>query len=384
MSFEIVFIVVAVIGFVVFMVKRTIETVLDTNRAIFSLAYILDNVRYTIMFLSFLATQILGYIAINKLLDNYSMPVNLSFIVNILAFVATVLISALITTSIVQAERAIAEGGYSTQQFLTIATILIAMSIIDYNSLKEGATQVFNQIEQYKVKEIKKIDSLTSVSLNSTISLLKQKQKELKEINEMIGYSSDKERAKLFIKRDKINSDIERLSNKIAAFNNKLKEEQAKAIQELKSENRANLKAISEAVIGLMLLAFLASSARSILLRDTIELSVNEIETETKGNINEDETLQRIKPNKTELQQKYVIEAMKEYADQMGYTLGKTESIIGLKFARDKIVELAKAKALKDNIVLELGKPTAQRLIDNLTIRQIVGDYLREKSELAA
>ena len=384
MSFEIVFIVVAVIGFVVFMVKRTIETVLDTNRAIFSLAYILDNVRYTIMFLSFLATQILGYIAINKLLDNYSMPVNLSFIVNILAFVATVLISALITTSIVQAERAIAEGGYSTQQFLTIATILIAMSIIDYNSLKEGATQVFNQIEQYKVKEIKKVDNLTAVSLNSTISLLKQKQKELKEINEMISYSSDKERAKLFIKRDKINSDIERLSNKIAAFNNKLKEEQAKAIQELKSENRANLKAISEAVIGLMLLAFLASSARSILLRDTIELSVNEIETETKGNISEDETLQRIKPNKTELQQKYVIEAMKEYADQMGYTLGKTESIIGLKFARDKIVELAKAKALKDNIVLELGKPTAQRLIDNLTIRQIVGDYLREKSELAA
>ncbi len=384
MSFEIVFIVVAVIGFVVFMVKRTIETVLDTNRAIFSLAYILDNVRYTIMFLSFLATQILGYIAINKLLDNYSMPVNLSFIVNILAFVATVLISALITTSIVQAERAIAEGGYSTQQFLTIATILIAMSIIDYNSLKEGATQVFNQIEQYKVKEIKKIDSLTSVSLNSTISLLKQKQKELKEINEMISYSSDKERVRLFAKRDKINRDIERLSNKIAAFNNKLKEEQAKAIQELKSENRANLKAISEAVIGLMLLAFLASSARSILLRDTIELSVNEIETETKGNISEDETLQRIKPNKTELQQKYVIEAMKEYADQMGYTLGKTESIIGLKFARDKIVELAKAKALKDNIVLELGKPTAQRLIDNLTIRQIVGDYLREKSELAA
>ena len=384
MSFEIVFIVVAVIGFVVFMVKRTIETVLDTNRAIFSLAYILDNVRYTIMFLSFLATQILGYIAINKLLDNYSMPVNLSFIVNILAFVATVLISALITTSIVQAERAIAEGGYSTQQFLTIATILIAMSIIDYNSLKEGATQVFNQIEQYKVKEIKKIDSLTSVSLNSTISLLKQKQKELKEINEMISYSSDKERVRLFAKRDKINRDIERLSNKIAAFNNKLKEEQAKAIQELKSENRANLKAISEAVIGLMLLAFLASSARSILLRDTIELSVNEIETETKGNISEDETLQRIKPNKTELQQKYVIEAMKEYADQMGYTLGKTESIIGLKFARDKIVELAKAKALKDNIVLELGKPTAQRLIDNLTIRQIVGDYLREKGEMAA
>ena len=383
MGFEIVFIVVAVIGFVVFMVKRTIETVLDTNRAIFSLAYILDNVRYTIMFLSFLATQILGYLAINKLLDNYSMPVNLSFIVNILVFVATVLISALITTSIVQAERAIAEGGYSAQQFLTIATILIAMSIIDYNSLKEGATQVFSQIEQYKVKEIKKIDSLTSVSLNSTISLLKQKQKELKEINEMISYSSDKERVRLFAKRDKINRDIERLSNKIAAFNNKLKEEQAKAIQELKSENRANLKAISEAVIGLMLLAFLASSARSILLKDVIEVPESEKPTEV-NTINEDETLQRIKPNKTELQQKYVIEAMKEYADQMGYTLGKTESIVGLKFARDKIVELAKAKALKDNIILELGKPTAQRLIDNLTIRQIVGDYLREKSELAA
>ena len=383
MGFEIVFIVFAVIGFVVFMVKRTIETVLDTNRAIFSLAYILDNVRYTIMFLSFLATQILGYIAINKLLDNYSMPVNLSFIVNILVFVATVLISALITTSIVQAERAIAEGGYSAQQFLTIAIILGAMSIIDYNSLKEGATQVFSQIERYKVKEIKKIDNLTSVSLNSDISLLKQKQNELKEINEMISYSSDRERVRLFAKRDKISRDIERLSNKISVFNNKLKNEQAKAIQELKNENRDNLKSISEAVIGLMLLAFLASSARSILLSDIIEVKENENSTEP-NTTNEDTQIQTLKPNKTELQQKYVIEAMKEYSDQMGYTLGKTESIISLKFVRDKIVELAKAKALKDNIVLELGKPTAQKLIDNLTIRQIVGDYIREKSEKVA
>ena len=383
MDFEIVFIVIAVVGFVGYMAKRTILTVMDRDRAIFSLAYILDNVRYTIMFLSFLATQILGYIAINKLLESYSMPVNLSFIVNVIVFVATILISALITTSIVQAERAIAEGGYSKEQFLTIAIILVAMSVIDYNSLKEGATQIFSQIEQYKVKEIKKVDNLTAVSLNSTISLLKQKQSELKELNEMISYSSDREKTKLFSKRDKINRDIERLSNKITAFNNKLKAEQGKEIKQLKIENRASLKAISEAVIGLMLLAFLASSARSVLLRDIIEVPGANKKDEFEG-IELEPTVQEIKPSKSELQQKYVIEAMKDYADQMGYTLGKTESIIGLKFSRDKIVELAKAKALKDNILLELGNPTAQKLIDNLTIRQIVGDYLREKESLAA
>ena len=383
MGFEIFFIVIAVIAFVGFMAKRTVETVMDTNRAIFSLAYILDNVRYTIMFLSFLATQILGYIAINKLLESYSMPVNLSFIVNILVFVSTILISALITTSIVQSERAIAEGGYSKEQFATIAIILVAMSVIDYNSLKEGATQVFSQIEQYKVKEIKKVDSLTAVSLNSTISLLKQKQNELKELNEMISYSSDKEKTKLFAKRDKINNDIERLSNKITVFNKNLRAEQGKEIKELKIENRANLKAISEAVIGLMLLAFLASSARSVLLRDIIEVAGANKKDEFEG-IELEQTIQEIKPSKSELQQKYVIEAMKEYADQKGYSLGATESIIGLKFTRDAIVELAKAKALKDNILLELGKPTAQKLIDNLTIRQIVGDYLREKESLAA
>jgi len=383
MEFEIFFIVVAIIAFVGFMVKRTVETVMDTDRAIFSLAYILDNVRYTIMFLSFLATQILGYIAINKLLESYSMPVNLSIVVNVIIFVATILISALITTSIVQSERAIAEGGYSKEQFLTIAIILVAMSVIDYNSLKEGATQIFSQIEQYKVKEIKKVDNLTAVSLNSTISLLKQKQSELKELNEMISYSSDREKTKLFSKRDKINRDIERLSNKITAFNNKLKAEQGKEIKQLKIENRASLKAISEAVIGLMLLAFLASSARSVLLRDIIEVPGANKKDEFEG-IELEPTVQEIKPSKSELQQKYVIEAMKDYADQMGYTLGKTESIIGLKFSRDKIVELAKAKALKDNILLELGNPTAQKLIDNLTIRQIVGDYLREKESLAA
>ena len=383
MEFEIFFIVVAVIAFVGFMVKRTVETVMDTDRAIFSLAYILDNVRYTIMFLSFLATQILGYIAINKLLESYSMPVNLSIIVNVLVFVATILISALITTSIVQSERAIAEGGYSKEQFATIAIILVAMSVIDYNSLKEGATQIFSQIEQYKVKEIKKVDNLTAVSLNSTISLLKQKQSELKELNEMISYSSDREKTKLFTKRDKINRDIERLSNKISVFNNKLKAEQAKEIKTLKIENRASLKAISEAVIGLMLLAFLASSARSVLLRDIIEVPGTNKKDEFEG-IELEPTVQELKPSKSELQQKYVIEAMKEYADQMGYSLGRTESIIGLKFTRDKIVELAKAKALKDNILLELGNPTAQKLIDNITIRQIVGDYLREKEGMAA
>ena len=383
MEFEIFFIVVAIIAFVGFMVKRTVETVMDTDRAIFSLAYILDNVRYTIMFLSFLATQILGYIAINKLLESYSMPVNLSIVVNVIIFVATILISALITTSIVQAERAIAEGGYSKEQFLTIAIILVAMSVIDYNSLKEGATQIFSQIEQYKVKEIKKVDNLTAVSLNSTISLLKQKQSELKELNEMISYSSDREKTKLFSKRDKINRDIERLSNKISVFNTKLKAEQGKEIKQLKIENRASLKAISEAVIGLMLLAFLASSARSVLLRGIIEAPGANKKDEFEG-IELEPAVQELKPSKSELQQKYVIEAMKDYADQMGYTLGRTESIIGLKFSRDKIVELAKAKALKDNILLELGNPTAQKLIDNLTIRQIVGDYLREKEGMAA
>jgi len=382
MSFEIFFLILATIGFVIFMGRRTVLTVMDENSAIFSLAYVLDSVRYTIMFLSFLATQILGYIAVNNILDNYDMPTNFSIIVNVIVFFATVLISALITTSIVQSERAIGEGGFNQKQLLTILIILGSMSVLDYNSLKEGATQLYKQIEQYKIKEIKQVDNLTAITLNSNIKLLRQKQKELKELNTLIEFSDDKERMKLFNKRDRINRDIERITNKITILNRRLKAEQEREINNLKKDNREALNKISQVVIGLMLLAFLVSVARSILLEDYIVKPQKQTTQDVENNTNDEEKEDKkeIRLSKSELQQKYVIEAMKQYADDKGYILGEYESMYHLKFPRDTIIELAKRKALKDNIILELGASTAQRIIKNSEIQEIVADYIRDKS----
>jgi len=379
MEFEIFFLVFAIIGFVVFMSKRTIQTVLDQNSAVFSLAYVMDNVRYTIMFISFLATQILGYIAANNILDNYNMPTNFAIIVNIIVFVVTVLISALITTSILQSERAIGERQFNQKQFLTIILILCSMSVLDYNSLKEGATHMYREIEQYKIKEIKQVDNLTAITLNSNISLLKQKQREVKELNSLIELSDNKERMKLFSKRDKLNRDIERITNKITLLNNKLKAEQARAINTLKKDNNSAIDKISQVVIGLMLLAFIVSVGRSILLEDYIipgPIKNADIDIDYE----EQEDIQEIKLSKSEQQQKYVIEAMKQYADDKGYTLSPYESMYHIKFPRDAIIELAKRKALKDKIILELGASTAQRIIKNSEIQEIVGDYIRERS----
>jgi hypothetical protein len=382
MSFEIFFLILATIGFVIFMGRRTVLTVMDENSAIFSLAYVLDSVRYTIMFLSFLATQILGYIAVNNILDNYDMPTNFSIIVNVIVFFATVLISALITTSIVQSERAIGEGNFNLKQLLTILIILGSMSVLDYNSLKEGATQLYKQIEQYKIKEIKQVDNLTAITLNSNIELLRQKQKELKELNTLIEYSDDKEGIKLFSKRDRINRDIERITNKITILNRRLKAEQEREINNLKKDNREALNKISQVVIGLMLLAFLVSVARSILLEDYIVKPQKQTTQDVENNTNDEEKEDKkeIRLSKSELQQKYVIEAMKQYADDKGYILGEYESLYHLKFPRDTIIELAKRKALKDNIILELGASTAQRIIKNSEIQEIVADYIRDKS----
>jgi len=382
MSFEIFFLILATIGFVIFMGRRTVLTVMDENSAIFSLAYVLDSVRYTIMFLSFLATQILGYIAVNNILDNYDMPTNFSIIVNVIVFFATVLISALITTSIVQSERAIGEGNFNQKQLLTILIILGSMSVLDYNSLKEGATQLYKQIEQYKIKEIKQVDNLTAITLNSNIKLLRQKQKELKELNTLIEFSDDKERMKLFNKRDRINRDIERITNKITILNRRLKAEQNREINNLKKDNREALNKISQVVIGLMLLAFLVSVARSILLEDYIVKPPKQTNQDIENNTNDEEKEDKkeIRLSKSELQQKYVIEAMKQYADDKGYILGEYESMYNLKFPRDAIIELAKRKALKDNIILELGASTAQRIIKNSEIQEIVADYIRDKS----
>jgi len=378
MEFEIFFLVLMVVGFVVFMSKRTIETLLDQNSAIFSLAYVMDNVRYTIMFLSFLATQILGYIAINNILDNYNMPTNFAIIVNVIVFVATVLISALITTSILQSERAIGERQFKQKQLLTILIVLGSMSVLDYNSLKEGATQLYKEIEQYKIKEIKQVDNLTAITLNSNIALLKQKQKEVKELNSMIELASDKERMQLFKKRDRINRDIERITNKITLLNQKLKAEQGKEINTLKRANKDAIDKISQGVIGLMLLAFIVSVGRSILLEDYIipvpNNNTQDIDYE------EQEDIQEIKLSKSELQQKYVIEAMKQYAKDKNYSLSPYESLYNLKFPRDAIIEIAKRKAFQDKITLELGATTAQRIIKNNEIREIIEDYIRERS----
>jgi len=377
MEFEVFFIVFSIIGYVVFLTKRIIGTLLDGNSAMFSLANILDYLRYTIMFVSFLASQILGYIAINNLLDNYDMPTNFAIIVNVIVFVATVLISALITTSILQSERAIGERQFKPKQLLTILMILGSMSVLDYNSLKEGATQLYKKIEQYKIKEIKQVDNLTAITLNSNIALLKQKQKEVKELNSMIELASDKERMQLFKKRDRINRDIERITNKITLLNQKLKAEQGKEINSLKRANKDTIDKISQGVIGLMLLAFIVSVGRSILLEDYIIPAPNNTQD---IDYEEQEDIQEIKLSKSELQQKYVIEAMKQYADDKGYTLSPYESMYHLKFPRDAVIEIAKRKAFKDKITLELGASTAQRIIKNSEIQEIVGDYIRDRS----
>jgi len=85
--------------------------------------------------------------------------------------------------------------------------------------------------------------------------------------------------------------------------------------------------------------------------------------------------------SKKELQEKYITLAMQAYAKQRGYAANERGYIdmSKLSFPRDPIIKIAKELAFKkENIRLEIGAPTAQKIINNWDIRNQVGEWIAQ------
>ena len=145
-----------VIIFLAFMGYRIVKSLFEGERAVMGIIFSLDNLRYTTMFMSFILTEYFGILAGEYLLDGYKLEPVLNFLAYTVVFATALLVSAVISTTLVHAERAIGEGDLSFKQMITVGAIYVLVAGIDFGTLVGGFKVVATELEKTKTVAIKK------------------------------------------------------------------------------------------------------------------------------------------------------------------------------------------------------------------------------------
>ena len=180
-----------VIIFLAFMGYRIVKSLFDGERAVMGIIFSLDNLRYTTMFMSFILTEYFGILAGEYLLDGYKLEPVLNFLAYTVVFATALLVSAVISTTLVHAERAIGEGNLSLKQMITVGAIYVLVAGIDFGTLVGGFKVVATELEKTKTVAIKKdVDKKDLFILNEKKKLYQQKERELKALDEQLSNPS--------------------------------------------------------------------------------------------------------------------------------------------------------------------------------------------------
>jgi len=430
--FEIAFLVFATIVFLGFMAKRMIESLFTSDSAIISLRAVLDDVRYIIAFIGAIVAQLLIYEALDKFFKQYDMPPIMALTVQVTMFVFTIVYSASISGGIIHSERAIGEGNLTPRKFLALLIILGIFIPMEWNSLVLGLERGFKTLEEYRIDKVSQISNIDKISIDSRASLVRINQKRIKQIDELlsdkenISFEPDDEykkisrdynwcvgkyknkseqmcarlksllnakeielkkraEAKLIKERNflvaQINKALEQRDKKIT----QVKQEQQEKTLEIKKQTLENNELARKIVTVMLFIGFAVSILRSMLGDDVGSLFIDEeyeeeIQKEEKVNNNEYKPIKKVSLSKKELQEKYVVAAMQQYARSVGYRPDEYGHISShsLKFPRDDIVRIAKTLAAEDGILLQLGNSTASKLINSWDVREEVGEWIKE------
>lgn len=386
--------------FTIGMISYNVKHLFRQQKAIHGVVLALDNIRYILMFISFMATISLLVHAGALALDNYELTTAESIVALVFIGSFAILASLAISGTLLWTERAFGEGGLTKQKNIAVILAFACVALLDTSSISKGYASVSSELESKKIKaldthqnvnisliidtkrdmvlslkqqlkdvsaEIANIDTLSIIptkrmrelkaqirryekknkacpNTRSTLANLEQKYKE-KKLKQLAAHRSTLQGKLLSITKSFESTSI---ASEIA---------KSKAVSEIKKEAQNNqVSATIVAFIG-MILAISLSILRSILMKD------EEVEAVEEKEVNND----------TNIKRKYVLEAMKLRAKdlQMGLdNLGGTEN---LHFGRDAMRTKAIYLAKKDNQILSLSKDATMNLI--IDIKKKGGEF---------
>ena len=384
--------------FTISMVIYNYKNLFKHDRSVLGVVFGLDNLRYTLMFMSFISTLYLLVKAGGIFLSEYNlttMQTTLSFFGVI---TLSIFVSIIISSMLVSAERTFGEGGLTAKKKVAVAMIYIIVAVIDFSSISLGYSMVSNSLEAKKITKLDakqdktasfiidnkrdigldlkeqlksvraKIKNISSTelletkrvrSLRATLARCTRKNKpcpdthaELERITKIQRQikldALNKERSTLQAKLLEITNSFERTSNTIKQAKNE-------AVQSIKEESEANKSTANTVAFMMGAFAFVISFLRSVL---------NDEETEVEGLSEHQESTVNIVDDKRH----YILEAMKQRAKDLQYTISDspgmgTESLtFPINDTRTKAIYLANKKSK----LLTLSKENATNLIVDL------------------
>jgi len=360
------------------------------------LIFSLDVFRYTSMFLSFMLTMYFGTKGGNKLIGSYP----LDPLETIFAYALTIAISAsasaLISSLLLYAERAVTSGRLDKKQLITVASIYMVSAGLDFLTLSMGGGSIAQSFANEKIAkiEIKKDTSSTFVidskqeialdlqeqlkavkidirnisstqpkltkrvrTLNATLVRCAKKNKPCPdthaELTRITKAQQDKKLEVLNNKRDVVLSKLLEITNSYERTSTRLKTAKSDAIKEIEDKSKSLQWWITFGSIMFVLVNLFLAFVRGILANS---LEVEEV----------DQTEDEIE----DAREKYIYAAMAQYVDDNKMHMAKedidAENML-LTFPRDVILPMAKQIANDNRVMLKIGGNRATELIKKLS-----------------
>ena len=382
--------------FTLWMISYNVKHLFRQQKAIHGVVLALDNIRYILMFISFMATISLVVNAGAIALENYELSTAESIVALVFIGSFAVLASLAISGTMLWTERAFGEGGLTKEKLIAVILAFACVALLDTTSISKAYASVSNALESKKIKEldtnqnkntsliidtkrdmlisiktqlkdvsaeIANIDTLSIIptkrmkSLQAQIKRYEKKNKACPNTRKNLADLERKYRAKkleeLAAYRSTLQGKLISLTNSLESTATASEVAKSKAVEEIKKETQNNIfEASLYAFLG-MILAIFISILRSIMMKD------EEVEIVEEKEVNND----------TNDKRHYVLEAMKLRAKdlQMGLdNLGGTEH---LHFGRDAMRTKAIYLAKRDNKILSLSKDATMNLITDIKKR---------------
>jgi len=377
-----------------------IKNIPKQQNPLLGLIFSLDIFRYTSMFLSFMLTMYFGTKWGNGLIGSYP----LDPLETIFAYALTITISAsasaLISSLLLYAERAVTSGILSQKQLIAVASIYIVAAGLDFLTLSMGGGSIAQSFADEKIAKIemkqdtssllvidfkkdialdlkeqlntikRDINNISSTqpkltkrvrTLNATLVRCAKKNKPCPDTNAELARITrsqyDKRLELLNKKRTSIVSKLFEITNSYENTSTRLKTEKNKEIEEINKNLKSLLWWITFTAIIFVAVNLFTAFVRGI-LADSIEVKEVGETGEVAGLAMEEK-------------RHYIFEAMKQRARDLEYKIREdnpqgTETMV---FPRDKMREKAIYLAGKDKKIMTIGKDSVIPIITDMKKR---------------
>ena len=397
-------VIIATLIFTIAMIFYNFKNLFNHAKSVQGVAFGLDNIRYTIMFISFVSTLYLLIKAGGIFLSEYkltTLQTTLSFFGVIALSVFT---SLIISSMIVNAERTFGEGGLTIKKKIAVGIIYLIVASLDFSTISLGYGMVSNGLESKKITKLetkrdekasfiidnkkdiglgikeelqevqRQIQNIGSTqpkftkrvrTLNATLKRCEKKHKPCPDTHAELARITTEQRNKklerLVKQRNTLREKLLEITNSFENTTEKIKAEKLKALQSIKDESEEN-KSTARTVAFLMLLLAFTISVLSTILKDDDE----EIEEVYEEEVIEESTAMSIEDRH---KREYVLRAMMLLAEQNEMHLEEaniSHAGLRLNFGRDTVKDVAKALAKKDEKSFAIGSKNLTELIAEL------------------